>query len=1118
MYGANDGIMLMADSQEENPEDANKYIYVGSGLGDYKLTETGNAADGLIGVYNAPLYFKCQGTNDWLRQYVFSSLTGGDNANSAFQIEVQTVRADEVTPEMVEAADLIYLESGQNMFLNPSLMVRYIQRGEEGSALEDINDMGAGIVGAILERAADDLTPVIVDYAIVEETDVDKYAGTNYQLLAKALLKRDLAGFYDAMNDGMNLIANLQMNVGNVTDGGINTEFPDKTDNGYNYVNQNIYVINDELLVSEDFATFFDEFKTNAGFGDVIAAIEAENTTLAEEDRIYPAVSKARAIQYIINFSVGIMGEFDDLTILELQPTANIDLTSGGVKSDLYTEQDSKGNTKLVWKTEAMKTAKQILNSKNQFGINTDVKSVVEFNGEWEDVNGVYDMIFIGLDGQNLNLGDKRPRRAVYNDASLDGKVYHLGDITGDSRYDSNDITPQKMTDLLEYLRAGYPIVVENDFFTDGTARGASEETINTKYIAGDTVMYRFLSAAVSGEEYKDSIFTVADTMANAGFMARMRTSKPRIELVDEDADNNSEAGQAPGVVQRLVLDENEEYHGRIAFRVKNNRGEDYYGNTTMHLYADMNYDGIFSEEEELGEEFGAYVNEGNVIDVTINGMGPGVIPWKLEVADSGNSYRRSSVQGYFELVSAYEEEIRVLQVTTSKGNFFIDLEAMYKKKNDSVLASLLKDAEANSNLAFEFETVTPEELSANLTKNPKYLNLWDVVVLTVDSKVSVDSVAIANYISEGRSLLVCNQNKGDNTAGLAVEALGWSSGRTYVSLGAANQYHRYAGLNSGMYGEGRAGWRADKINEGSILYYPFEMAGDSFAFAEKMEESGTGLRASEHLLDFGNNLKSEKTEAYVTAWLTFGGNMGTAYGISPKDARNNYYCYSKGNVVYLAQSEYPYIFGEGELPAMAMGADECKFFVNALMAAYSAGVHGSDVSIVSGFAQNSAPMKSIAVPFDQEWRDTADDESKGILDNTVDVYFKFADSNIGANKDVKVSFFYEDPAGTQEFVIGDRTVMATPFSSDIWTVTDNKLVPVTGNDPQNPDSVGLVPGKVYQIKAPVVSLRTLTDDKTNDAGIFVLVESEFTRTGKLYEMEGFGTVSLNRARLFLLE
>ncbi|MDE6847252.1 MAG: DUF5057 domain-containing protein, partial [Lachnospiraceae bacterium] len=901
-------------------------------------------------------------------------------------------------------------------------------------------------------------------------------------------------------------------------------EFPNKYSNdfAYSYVNQNIYVVKDEVLVSEDFYTYFDDYiKANAGFGDVLAAIEMENTTLAEEDRIYLGVSKARAIQYIINFAVGIMGEFDDLTILELQPSANIDVATGGVISDLHIDTDEeKNSTRMYWKTASMRTGKQILYSKKAFTAATDVKSVVEFNGEWEDINGTYDMIFIGLDGMNLNLSNEKTRRPIYNNDNLNGKAYHLGDTSasGDT-YDSNDITAQKMTDLLEYLQAGYPIVVENDFFTKGTARGVSAEngnTINTKYIDEGTCMYRFLAAAVSDERYKDSIFTVSDTTSSAMFMARIKTGKPRIELISE---GDTEQGTDAGKVQSLVLDENNEYHGRIAFEVRNNRGDDYLGNTQMRLYADMNYDGIFGVEEELSE---GYVNEGNVIDVTISGMGPGVVPWKLEVSDTGNEYRRDSIQGYFELVGSDSDEVRVLQIAAQKATApgpgdDIDLQYLYNKKDDSMLARYLKDAESRANITFEFETITPDILSARLGENGKYLNQWDIVVLTVDGGVNVDESAITNYVNEGRSLLVCNQNKGGNNAGLPVEMLGWSSGKTYVSLGASN-LHRYANMDSGMYGTQKGNLRAEKVNEGSILYYPFQLSSDSFNFGI----TTSGLRASEYLLDFEDNLKSNPTEAYVTTWLTLGGGTNTAYGISPRDARNNYYCYSKGNVVYLAQSEYHYVYDTNGVPEGQEGSDECKFFVNALMAAYSAGVHGSDVSIVAGFAKDSAPTKSISVPFDQEWRETADDGTQGILDNTVDVYFKFADSNIGANKNLTVSFYYEDPAGEKEFVIDDKVVKATPFSSEIWTVTDNKLVPVTPGAPQNPDQAGLVPGKIYQIKAPVIALRNLSADKANDttnnAGIYVLVESEFIRTGKTYKMEGFGTVSLNRAALFLLE
>ncbi|MCM1121042.1 MAG: DUF5057 domain-containing protein [Eubacterium sp.] len=1108
-----DGEGITPIEAEDTPAvaDAGKFIYVGSGLGNYKLTKTDAGTGEQLHIYNAPVYFRCQAGNDWLRKYVFNSLSDGDNANGSFKIEVTTVRADEVTSEMVSEADLIYMESGENVFLNHSLLqYSYIYHMDQD--LDEEFDMKSDVVNAILSRASDDLMPVIMDYAITE--DINNYADTNYQLLAKALLKRDLADFYEAMRSKGNLTANLRMNLGTKAGNGDNLEYPNKYSDNFkcSYVNQNIYVVKDEPLVSDDFAAVFDDYTAKAGFGDVLAAITAENSILAAEDRMKLEVSKARAIQYIINFSIGMIGEFDDLTILELQPAANIDFTSGGVISDLHTNEDGKGNTKLIWQTDSAKTGKQILYSEKSFAIHPVVKSVVEFNGEWEDINGVYDMIFIGLDGRNLNLDNGKSGKPIYNNSNLNGKVYHTGDNASNGTYDCNDITPQKMEDLLDYLKAGYPIVVENECFKDGTVHGASADRINTKYIGEDTVMYHFLSAAVSGDEYKDSIFTVSDTMSSALFMAQVKTARPRIELSDAD---NPEADAASEIakIQRLRLDENDEYHGRIAYRIRNNRGQEYLGSTTMRLYADMNYDGIFGAEEELTE----YVNDGSVIDVSLSGMGPGIVPWKLEVSDTGNGYRRHSVQGYFELLSPYAEEIRVLQVTSKKGDFGVDLAAMYSQKNDSMLARYLKDAESNSNLAFEFESVTLEMLNERMADNAAYLNQWDVVVLTLDDHVAVGTLALfTTYINEGRSLLVCSQNEGNSNAGLTPEIsdiLGWSGGKTFVSLGASD-LHRYAGLKDEMYAA--QGEKAEKINEGSILYYPYWMGGNSFHFSN----AASGLRASEYLLDFDNNLKSERTATYVTAWLTLGGSTNTAYGISPRDARNNYYCYSKGNVVYLAQSEYRYTCNaaENELPEGKEGCDECKFFVNALMAAYNAGIHSADVSIVSGFAKTSVPMKSISVPFDQEWENTADDTSRGILDNTVDVYFKFADSNIGVNKNMKVSFYYEDPSGTRTFTVGDRQVQATQFGSEIWTVTDNKLVLVSVDNLQNPGMVNLIPGKVYRIKAPVISLRTLADEKTNDAGIYVLVESEFKRTGKTYRAEGFGTVSLNRAKLFRLE
>ena len=1065
------------------------FAYVGPGNGNWQLTRNANG-EGTIQVTNVSVYYRYSTSNDWLKQYVFRASSGMENENESFEIEVITMRADKVTPDIVNGVDLIYLESGNNsaslVNSNSSWTTKFFN--DEGG------DISNSSLGAILQRATEDMIPVIVDYDIIANHQVvaadHDYGGTAYWYLARAFMKEDLADFYAAIDVGGNLVANLMTNI--EADG-----YPDRE--GSNYVNRNVYMVNDDLVCAE-FAEPFDVNTALSGFSDVLAAIKAENTMLADENKIPETVSRARAIQYIINYSVGIIGEFDDLLILELQPTANR-------TSNLSTVQDSKGYTKLCWKTDAMTKAKQILYSKKSFNITTDIKSVVEYNGAWEDINGVYDMVFIGLDGQRLNLSNDVERSTQYNNTSLNGLVYHRGDESGAGKYDDNDITAQKMSDLLEFLEAGYPVVVDSRFFTKGSAQKAtSEDDISTKYVSKDTVMFRFLASAISDERYKDFIFTVNDTTSSPVFMTQVRISRPRINLV---SDGDGEAAR----VQMLMPDETTgEYHGTISYNITDNRGEDYLGDTVIHLYADYNYDGIFQPEEEVTE----YSNDSNTLDVVISGMGPGILPWKLEVSDVGKEYRRDSVQGYFELHSSASGEMKVLQITENTDDSRINLQTIYHSKEDALLAYYLRSAENVINSTLQFETVSAAQLEERLNENGKYLEQWDVVVLTMDGAVAngVVNEAVTQYAEAGRSLLVCSQDANPERMGLSADLLGqMDDSRTYANLGmnSGGTLLRYAGLSRDMF-DGKTLLQAEAINDGSITCYPY-IIDSSITFGER----GL-LKAPTYLLDFRNNLKSEGSSTYVTAWYTFGGSENTAYGISPKDARNNYYCYSKGNVVYLAQSEYPYTYNNKDAStANGEGAGESMLFVNALMAAYNAGVHNANVHIVAGFAQDSAEIESIAVPFDDIWLE-AGDSTAGILDNTVDVYFRFRDSNVARNKTMLITFLYQDPTGP-ELDIGGETVNARPFGSQLWTVEDNRLaligevgeggLTLTGDNQ-------LKAGQTYRIKAPVVTLKG--NENMNKADIYIVIQTSFTRSGRDYNVISSDVVSLNRAQLFLLE
>lgn len=321
-----------------------------------------------------------------------------------------------------------------------------------------------------------------------------------------------------------------------------------------------------------------------------------------------------------------------------------------------------------------------------------------------------------------------------------------------DVRYDENDITVEKKNALLDYLRAGYPIVVENDCFTGGSARKAEAKDINTKYIAKDTQMYAFFEEAIAmradqkdGEESDVGLYTIEDVHSSAMFAMQLKALRPKVELQREndaapdggengDEEQNEQIGMIPA---EPVEDQPGVIRGTFAYRISSDKtGDDraYGRELDRHLYLDLNYDGIFAPEEEIAEYQHEQTADGGTISVDFNEINSGIVPWKLEVADHGNQYRRAATQGYFTITGNDKTKIRVLQILDDKKNDYANFEEQYKRVENSMLAYYLKAAEGRANIAWDIKTVEPSNgkdgLKELLDKNPNYLSLWDVVVL----------------------------------------------------------------------------------------------------------------------------------------------------------------------------------------------------------------------------------------------------------------------------------------------------------------------------------------------------------------------------------------------------
>ena len=1043
------------------------FRYVGAEQGQYKLTDEADLSDAdkagqapvWMKVQNAPTYFRFNGGCDWLKQYVFHTLPGGDNANDNFRIEVRTVRADLLTQDMIKQADLVYLEDGSTPFINkenPNLNFQYIT-----------SDTTRDNAYALVFRATKDLLPVIVDYGAVTNSN---YSNLDYQKLAKMFLKEDLETYVnDAQTKPDWLFTHLD-----------DSNYPNRTDNGSHYVNRNIYVINSSTpLVDKDFPDSFDGESAGNGFSEVLNLIRSENSLLPEENRIPENVGKAKAMEYIINYSVGFVGDFTYLRILELQPTNN-------EAEDLYVSGDN--STTLYWKRNAIGAIeKPVLRSSKEIDAKVTPKAVAAFNSEWEDINQNYNLVFIGLDGQKLNYEAKPWRSTVYNDSNLNDKLYHTGDLAADSdeRYDMSDITERKKLELLDFMRAGYPILVENDFFIGKSAKNGADR-INTKYVAEDTQMYDFLKQAVN--DFSNRIYTIDDVHSDILFIAQLNIDHPVISVSDTADFTLAEAA-------------NGELSVNFTYAITSLNGDGYGGECHTEIYLDVNDDGNYTDEERMDNRAGegavvrATAENGQATIVFTESPGSRAIPFRIRVVDNNNSYRRSSVQGILQVTDGTKEKIKVLQIGTKDDA--ASLATLYRQEN-STLGYYLKAAENTMNVKFEIETMDSETLSGQLEKNENYLNQWDLLIIGFGNGSGSDDFpkdAVAGYMNEGHSVLVTGKEAVEGTRLLDQTLLGQLDRKTYGSLGrtSGTPYFRYADLDAGMFTE-QSNLAASGINEGSVFRYPYAI-GKSVAL-----DGGRSYMAYDYLLDLGS-----LQAPFVTPWFVFAGS--DAYDISPNDGANNYYLYSRSNVVFIGNDDYSSYTYDVDNPQnpVGKGLKESQMFVNAMMLAYDAGVHNMKVDIVSGFDAGAAEVSSISIPFDQEI-----EAQNGLLDEIVDVYFKFKNSNLTLSNAYAVNFYYEDVAGGTSLDVGDEKVQVTPFTSSLWTVQDNTLTEVAASQIRQ--------GKVYRFKAPVIALQNNT--AATNARIYVEVVSTLERPDGVGSktVRGYDSVTFTRTQLFLLE
>lgn len=1150
-YGAH----LMEEAYIEAKDDSGKnighfdrspdaaYIYVGEGAGNYILVKD---KDGVLlyPVIVDKLYYKGGFTNnEWFRNGVFNQGKYFDN-NSELKMyfNIETLVPDVFNDIELSSRDLLYISGNSSINGHPDNFSKE-------------NDISWGKVVSVINTVKEQNFPVIVDSSIAGPAIYNLVNGTNMQKLVALLCSPNF----------------FELEVGQESEN--NAEFWKTVklcqDADRHFVNRNIYVFPENIYNANDsqmpflvksFATNFIkntndtvQFENEAksvGFGEIATYIneqnlnrKTENEALGEDRYEYfdLAISKAIAIEYIISaINIQVVEKNDSFKVLDIEPCYVEETTADAIS----------GETIKKWFTD------------KKYQVN-DVKvthvSMSEFVGKIDDLTS-YDMIYFGLSRNKFHVD--KGGNTLYNDSRMNGLIYsNVGDICVASedhagllntdyyyngigqrvgikaiddnakvanqatypyanntyRYSGNDISSEKYKHIVEYVKTGSPVVIDDGFFNIV----GKEYNINEYYIDNSSNIFRLMKEIIS----KDNVMVKSQATSKTNVLYNyIQLGKPQISLVEQPKVQGTEY---------VKLSTNKM---NFKFSLSNQGAADSNAIFDVKLYLDVNADGKFSKVQEVISandvklfENGKYIapvatkdDTGNtsyhyelhagmkynyelVYDLPENYIG--IIPWKLKVSQVDNEYRYDFKEGfvYRENVGP-AQKINILQInTTSYRPTTFNMEEDLNDVN-SLFHRLLKQVEE-----YEIKITTISSDVLGQQYQPGFFDQYDMLIIGFSDRVDIPDIngmvkGIKDYINEGKPVLFTHdttsfQNSSVNTdqwgyyfnseirnlvgldrygilssdalkEGLTLVKGDWGTGNLYnqaikfakenntdlayeprsnrnvitkqnqgmaygdlVRHAAAaglkyNTYFDWKGTCTVSYATGKIGYqmrttRVAQINKGQITTYPF-------VIPEDFTVSTT--HSQYYQLDLNEDADSDG-ESDIVVWYTLEGgdkqHKNILYSASPRDIRDNYYIFTKGNVTYSGVGHSSIRDSENEL----------KLYINTMIAAYSSGVHAPDITIREKEDTDSAEVGTIYVSFDDEIENGAvnpadtsvEQEVSGNERATESVYFTVEDTNIVKNlkrKEIHVDFGIPDSITEQEYQ-NNKDKYIQIFSSD---------------------------------------------------------------------------------------
>lgn len=416
-------------------------------------------------------------------------------------------------------------------------------------------------------------------------------------------------------------------------------------DNPYMWGNEsvvsNIYTFHGDCIVDNNFLVERN-YLNNGGtdwFYDIKSFLyEEENGHEGSDEELSKiTISTADIFYYLLRYKKVNLNK-TELVVLDLEPCNDFKLTEVDVRNMI---KGYSGAVKIVRMTTA------------------------EFNGKIEDLNKEYDMIYMGLNTGMLNTNSSGS--TVYNDTSLNGKIYlHVGDkmvggfaLMGlinnhnEYRYSGNDITAIKEKELVEYVKAGYPIVMANDLYT-----------LNTYKIDAYSNIYQFTKENKTSNKNilnLESFNSVQSKEKAANQLKKyLSIEKPKLKFTMMPTKYDDQLSSTLSTERKL----------NYKFMVEDLKaGENDKITYTVKLYIDGNADGRYSTSELQANVTKVKAGEQIELQKTLPSSFVGIVPWKIDVYRTDNPNIRSNQVGYYAIKgnSDGKKELKILQITSTQ-------------------------------------------------------------------------------------------------------------------------------------------------------------------------------------------------------------------------------------------------------------------------------------------------------------------------------------------------------------------------------------------------------------------------------------------------------------------